>query len=78
MKEKNKDVAQKWIENGGLCTYRDGWGHRGAKSKIITQSEALKLLPKYEFEIGFYNLDWRIHENNCVLEFNELSANDLH
>lgn len=91
--EKTKEAARQWIEDGKPCRYRYGFGYRGATSKPITKEEALALLPKYSFGMGFYELsfcrDRRVIPSGCsnctitesygeeVLMFNEYSANDM-
>lgn len=91
--EKTKEAARQWIESGKPCRYRYGFGYRGAGSRALTKEEALKLLPKYSFGMGFYSLsfqrDTRVvpsGSSNCtitepygeeVLMFNELSDNDM-
>ncbi len=56
--EETKEAARKWIEEGKPCRYRYGFGYRGASSKPLTKEEALKLLPKYSFGMGFYTLSF--------------------
>ena len=73
-----KQDAQQWIEQGKPCIYRYGWGWKGAGARRITTEEAKKLLPKYSFGMGFYTLDFRTFEDEEVLEFNELSENDMY
>lgn len=91
--ENTKENAKKWIEEGKPCRYRYGFGFRGASSRPLTKEEALRLLPKYDFGMGFYELsfekDRRVlpsHSSNCtitesygdtVLMFNEYSENDM-
>ena len=77
MKEENKQKALEWINEGKPCIYRSGWAYRGAGAKSITKEEALKLLPSYSFGIGFYSLSFHKEQGVEVLEFNELSANDM-
>ena len=66
---KTKEFAKQWIEDGKPCRYRYGFGYRGASSKSITKEEALELLPKYNFGMGFYELsfcrDTRRVEREC-------------
>ena len=76
--EKTKENAKAWIEAGKPCIYRYGWAYKGASAKRISTEEALDLLPKYSFGIGFYELGWMMHEGEEVLEFNELSENDMY
>lgn len=75
--QKNKEFAKKWIESGKPCVYRYGWGWKGAGARTISKEEALKLLPKYDFGKGFYELDFIMLNGREVLEFNELSENDM-
>ena len=52
-----------------------GFGYRGASSCLLTKEEALKLLPKYSFGMGFYSLSYCrdtrvVHEQsgpNCTV-----------
>lgn len=60
------------------CIYRYGWAYKGAGAREITTEKALELLPKYSFGVGFYELLFRKHNGQEVLEFNELSENDLY
>lgn len=76
--EKTKEFAQKWVEQGNPCVYRHGWAYRGAGARTISKEEATKLLPKYSFGIGFYELDFIKIDGVDTLEFNELSANDMY
>lgn len=66
-----------WIKNGKKCVSRYGWKYRGACCREITKEKALELFPKYSFGIGFYTLDWITENGEKVLEFNELSENDM-
>lgn len=75
--EKTKEFAKQWIEEGKPCVYRYGWGWKGAGAREITKENALKLLPKYSFSKGFYELDFIHIDDKDVLEFNELSVNDM-
>lgn len=54
--ERTIEAARRFIENGGKCLYRYGWGWKGAQCRPMTKDEALKELPKYDFGIGFYEL----------------------
>ena len=56
--EKTKEAARQWIESGKPCRYRYGFGFRGASSRPLTKEEALKMLPHYDFGMGFYNLSF--------------------
>ena len=56
--EKTKESAREWIEAGKPCRYRYGYGFRGAESRPLSKEEALKLLPKYSFGMGFYELSF--------------------
>lgn|GEM_PF-2928147 len=57
-KKHTKEEAREWIEAGKPCRYRYGYGFRGAQSRPLTKEEALKLLPKYSFGMGFYELSF--------------------
>lgn len=76
--EKTKEAAREWIEAGKPCVYRYGYGWKGASARPITKEKALELLPKYDFSIGFYDLDFIKIDGQEVLEFNELSENDMY
>ena len=76
MKQTKAD-AKAWIEAGKPCVYRYGWGWKGASARPITKEKALELLPKYMFGQNFYELSWIKQNGNDVLEFNELSENDM-
>ena len=75
--EKTKENAKAWIEAGKPCVYRYGWGWKGAGYRPITKEDALARLPKYDFGKGFYELDFIKVDGQEVLEFNELSENDM-
>lgn len=89
--EKTKEAARQWIEDGKPCRYRYGLAYRGASSRPLTKEEALKLLPRYSFGMGFYELSFCQDRKvtfspGCVstepygdevLMFNEYSENDL-
>lgn len=75
--EKTKENAKAWVEAGKPCVYRYGWGWKGASARPITKEEALELLPKYHFGMGFHELSFIKRDGEDVLEFNELSANDM-
>lgn len=74
---KTRDEARRWIEAGKKCVYRYGWSYRGAGCREITKEKATELFPKYSFGKGFYSLSWITVEGEKVLEFNELSENDM-
>ena len=74
---KTKEFARQWIEAGKPCVYRYGWRWKGACARPITKEKALELLPKYGFGMGFYELGFIKIDGNDVLEFNELSENDM-
>ena len=76
--EKTKEFAKQWITDGKPCRYRYGFGFRGAESRPLTKEKALELLPKYSFGIGFYQLGFINIDGEEVLEFNELSENDMY
>ena len=56
--KETKEYAREWIEAGKPCRYRYGFGYRGASSRPLTNDEALKMLPKYCFCMGFYELSF--------------------
>ena len=76
----NKEEVRKAIENGMPCYKRYGFAWKGARARLITKEEALRLLPNYNPGIGFYEL---CLENNSQvggkesIVFNEYSANDM-
>lgn len=72
-----KESAKEWIENGGKCIYRFGYGWKGASGNEISKEDALKILKYYSFGKGFYELSWSKFKGDTVLEFNELSENDM-
>lgn len=78
--ENNKEEARKWINNGGLCTYRYGLAFRGAGARKITKEEALEKIDKkgWSFGMSFYELSWTEFNGEKCLEFNELGENDLY
>lgn len=69
-----KEAAKEWVDAGKPCYYQHGLSFRGARRGKITKEEAEKLLPKYSFGMGFYELYW-VDEG---LVFNELGENDLY
>ena len=73
----SKSHAERWVKAGKPCTYRYGWAYRGAPARKITTEEAMRLLPKYSFGMGFYELKFTETKDGTVLEFNELSALDM-
>nr|UWI11226.1 MAG: hypothetical protein [Bacteriophage sp.] len=73
-----KKQAEEWVKSGKPCIYRYGWAYKGAGAREITTEKALELLPQYSFGVGFYELSFRKHNGQDVLEFNELSENDLY
>ena len=75
MKEKTKEEALKFINEGGECKYRFGFAWRGAEKHHITKEKALELLPEYDFPKGYKDLYWE--ENDNVLVFNEYSLYDM-
>lgn len=75
--KETKEFAQQWIEDGNPCIYRYGWGWKGAGGKTLTKERALELLPRYSFGKGFYELSFIREGGQDVLEFNELSENDM-
>ncbi len=70
-----REGAREWIEAGKPCRYRYGFGYRGASSRPLTKEEALKMLPKYSFGMGFYELsfcrdtviDYKASGPNCTV-----------
>lgn len=76
--EELKKQAEEWVNNGKPCVYRHGWGWKGASARPLTKEQALGLLPKYSFGKGFYELSFTTEGGQDVLEFNELSANDMY
>ena len=77
MSLQSKSHAEQWVRAGKPCIYRHGWAYRGASARKITTEEALQLLPKYDFGMGFYELKFTETKDGTVLEFNELSALDM-
>ena len=75
--KETKEFVQQWIEAGNPCVYRYGWGWKGAGAKTLTNERALELLPNYSFGKGFYELSFIKEDGKDVLEFNELSENDM-
>ena len=75
MKEKTKEEALKFINEGGECKYRFGFGWKGASKYKISEEKALKLFPEYDFGKGYKVLYWE--ENDNVLVFNEYSLYDM-
>jgi hypothetical protein len=77
-KNELRKKAEDWVYNGKPCIYRHGWAWKGARARLISQKEAARLLPKYSFGMGFYELSFTKHDGQDVLEFNELSENDMY
>ena len=75
--KETKEFAKQWIEEGKPCIYRYGWGWKGAGAREISKEEALKILPNYSFSTSFYELSFINWNGKEVLEFNELSENDM-
>lgn len=71
------EYAKKWIEDGKPCCFRYGWAWKGAGSRPLTKEQALKKLPDYAFGKGFYTLSFIKIDGVQILEFNELSENDM-
>ena len=71
-----KKQAEEWVKSGKPCIYRYGWAYKGARE--ITTEKAQALLPQYSFGMGFYELSFTKHNGQEVLQFNELSENDLY
>lgn len=72
-----KQAAEKWVESGNPCTFRYGWGWKGASARYLTKDEAIEKLKKHSFCVGFYTLWWEMEDGQIVLNFNELSENDM-
>ena len=72
-----QEAARAWVEAGNPCTFRYGWSYRGARSRRITQDEAREKLKKHSFGMGFYTMWWEEEDGETVLNFNELSENDM-
>ncbi len=70
--EETKECAKRWIETGKPCRYRNGCGFRGASSRELSKEEALKLLPKYDFGMGFYELSF---EKDTKVDLKQSSCN---
>lgn len=70
-------AAQEWVEAGNPCTFRYGWSYKGASSRHLTTEQAKEKLKVHTFGIGFYTLWWEEENGQTVLNFNELSANDM-
>ena len=75
--DKTKQAAIEFIEKGGKCIYRYGWAYRGAGSRTISKETALEKIKHYSFGMGFHELNWLNINGEVVLEFNELSENDM-
>lgn len=75
---KDMNLARKWVADGKPCTFRYGLNYRGAKARRISQEVAEEKIKHHHFGMGFYTMDWDIHEGQEVLEFNELGENDLY
>lgn len=73
-----KEQAEEWVKSGKPCIYRYGWAYKGAGAREITTEKAQALLPQYSFGVGFYELSFTKHNGQEVLQFNELSENDLY
>ena len=72
-----KDQLKEKIENGIPCYYRYGYAYKGAGKRKITKEEALELLPKYSFGMGFYEILDYTNDSSPYIVFNEYSENDL-
>ena len=72
-----KNKAEEWVNSGKPCVYRYGWGWKGASARPISPNEAKKMLPNYSFGMGFHELSFISLNGEDVLQFNELSANDM-
>lgn len=77
-KPESKAEAQAWVEAGNPCTFRYGWGWKGASSRPISTEEAREKLKRHHFGMGFYTMGWEEEDGQVVLNFNELSENDMY
>lgn len=71
-----KEVDE-WVEAGKRCVFRYGWAYKGAGCRDVSQEEARRLSKKHSFGKGFYTMSWIEIDGERVLEFNELSENDM-
>lgn len=78
IQEQALHMAKQWVANDKPCIYRNGWEWKGAGARRITNDEARKMIPHYSFGIGFYKLSFTEHQGETMLEFNELSENDMY
>lgn len=67
----NREIYD-WIVGGGLCTYRCGFGWKGARQSFITQSEAVTRLINNKFS----ELEWDTHDGKEVLCFQKYCGSD--
>ena len=77
--EKTIQAAIDFVNNGGKCVYRYGWAWKGAGAGERTKEWALEQLAKGNWSFGksFYELSWLEKNGETILEFNELSENDM-
>ena len=77
--ENIKQAAIDFVNNGGKYIYRYGWQWKGAGSNYKTKEWALEQLNKscWSFGKNFWKLSWTERDGETVLEFNELSENDM-
>lgn len=78
--ENTKESALQWVKDGKPCIYVYGWRWKGAQERYVSQEEAQRMLdeqPQWSFGKGFYELSFIKYDGRTVLEFNELSLNDM-
>lgn len=75
VRKEDKNEALAFIESGGRCVKRFGWGWKGGRTEPCSKEEALRLLKTFHFGMGFYMLDWA--DSGNTLEFCELSGSDM-
>ena len=77
--ENTKQATIDFVNNGGKCIYRYGWQWKGAGPNYKTKEWALEQLNKscWSFGKSFWELSWTEQDGETVLEFNELSENDM-
>lgn len=69
-------ILNEWIRRNKPCASRYGFAYRGANAKRISPEEAERLLPKYSFGEGFYELKFELLAEPTLV-FNEYSENDM-
>ena len=77
-KAKNKNVVLEFINNNGKCFYQYGFTYKGASPRQITTEKAIELFPKYDFGMGFWELNWITVDGEDAILFNKFSENDLY